>query len=127
VLSTTYAETANRVDLLRRYLHLGGGGQVWSNPTSVWTFAAALLLPYGYAAAVVVAIYGHILLRSRRHRLARSYQIVFGCATTLLGTGAAAMVQWVIGVRVADGGAAAAVMVLLALPHYLKPTELLEV
>ena len=118
VLSTTYAETANRVDLLRRYLHLGGGGQVWSNPTSVWTFAAALLLPYGYAAAVVVAIYDHILLRSRRHRLARSYQIVFGCATTLLGTGAAAMVQWVIGVRVADGGAAAAVMVLLALLGY---------
>ena len=122
VLSTLYAETANRVDLLRRYLHLGGRGhgqgQVWSNPTSVWTFAAALLLPFGYAAVVVAVIYGHILLRSRRHRLARSFLIVLGCATTLLGTGAAVAVQELTGVRLSDGGPGAAVVVLLALLGY---------
>jgi len=122
VLSTLYAETANRVDLLRRYLHLGGRGngqgKVWSNPTSVWTFAAALLLPFGYAAVVVAVIYGHILLRSRRHRLARSFLIVLGCATTLLGTGTAVAVQELTGVRLSDGGPVTAVVVLLALLGY---------
>jgi len=57
-LSTLFSETANRIDLLRRYLHLGVRDRAWSNPTSVWTFAAALLLPPGYAAVVVAVIYG---------------------------------------------------------------------
>jgi len=118
VLSTLYAETANRVDLLRRYLHLGGRGQVWSNPTSVWTFAAALLLPAGYAAAVAVVIYAHIFWRSRRHRLGRSYQIVFGATTTLLGIYAAITLQELTGVRISHGGVAAVGVVLFALLGY---------
>jgi len=117
-LSTLYAESANRVDLLRRYLHLGGRGGVWSNPTSVWTFCAALVLPAEYAALVVVVIYAHILLRSRRHRLGRSYQIVFGCTTTLLGTLVAIAVQTLAGVDLSQGGLAALVVVLLALAGY---------
>lgn len=122
VLSTLYAETANRVDLLRRYLHLGGRGhgqgQVWSNPTSVWTFAAALLLPAGYAAAVAVVIYAHIFWRSRRHRLGRSYQIVFGATTTLLGIFAAITLQELTGVRISHGGVAAVGVVMFALLGY---------
>lgn len=118
VLSTIYAESASRVDLLRRYLHLGGRGQVWSNPTSVWTFAAALVLPAGYAALMAMVIYGQIFLRSRRHRLGRSYQIVFGCTTTILGIFVAITIQELTGVRLSDGGFAAAVMVLLALGGY---------
>jgi diguanylate cyclase (GGDEF)-like protein len=117
-LSTLYAEAAHRVDLLRRYLHLGGKAQVWSNPTSVWTFAAALVLPAGFAALVVVVIYTHIFLRSRRHRLGRSYQIVFGCTTTLLGTMVAIGVQDLTGVGLSHGGLPALVVVLLALAGY---------
>jgi hypothetical protein len=117
-LSTLYAESAHRVDLLRRYLHLGRRARVWSNPTSVWTFAAALVLPTGYAAFVVVMIYAHIFLRSRRHRLGRSYQIVFGCTTTLLGTLLAIAVQGLTGVSLSHGGLVAVVVVLLALMSY---------
>jgi len=117
-LSTLFSETANRVDLLRRYLHLGVRDRAWSNPTSVWTFAAALLLPAGYAAVVVAVIYGHILLRSRRHRAARSYRIVVSCTTTLLGTYAAIALQGVLGIRLSNGGAEAALVALVALLGY---------
>jgi len=117
-LSTLFSETANRVDLLRRYLHLGVRDRAWSNPTSVWTFAAALLLPAGYAAVVVAVIYAHILLRSRRHKAARSYRIVVSCTTTLLGTYAAIALQGVLGIRLSDGGAEAALVALVALLGY---------
>ena len=117
-LSTLFSETANRVDLLRRYLHLGVRDRAWSNPTSVWTFAAALLLPAGYAAVVVAVIYGHILLRSRRHKAARSYRIVVSCTTTLLGTYAAIALQGALGIRLSDGGAEAALVALVALLGY---------
>ncbi len=117
-LSTLFSETANRVDLLRRYLHLGVRDRAWSNPTSVWTFAAALLLPAGYAAVVVAVIYAHILLRSRRHKAARSYRIVVSCTTTLLGTYAAIALQGVLGIHLSDGGAEAALVALVALLGY---------
>jgi len=117
-LSTLFSETANRVDLLRRYLHLGVRDRAWSNPTSVWTFAAALLLPAGYAAVVVAVIYGHILLRSRRHKAARSYRIVVSCTTTLLGTYAAIALQGALGIHLSDGGAEAALVALVALLGY---------
>ena len=117
-LGILYAETANRVDLLRRYLHLSTERKVWSNPTSVWTFAASLLLPFGYAAAVVAVVYGHIYLHARRHRLSRSYQIVFGCTTTLLGAGAAIGTQGLVGARLESGGPAAAAVVLMSLVAY---------
>ncbi len=117
-LSTLFSETANRVDLLRRYLHLGVRDRAWSNPTSVWTFAAALLLPAGYAAVVVAVIYAHILLRSRRHKAARSYRIVVSCTTTLLGTYAAIALQGALDIRLSDGGAEAALVALVALLGY---------
>jgi len=117
-LSTLFSETANRVDLLRRYLHLAVRDRAWSNPTSVWTFAAALLLPAGYAAVVVAVIYAHILLRSRRHKAARSYRIVVSCTTTLLGTYAAIALQGALGIRLSDGGAEAALVALVALLGY---------
>ena len=116
-LSTVFSEAVNRVDVLRRYLHLGDKDRPWSNPTSVWTFAAALLLPAGYAALVVAVIYGHILLRGRRHKSARAYRIVFGCASTLAGTFAAVAIEDVAGHRLDDGATAAAVA-LLALTVY---------
>jgi len=117
-LSTAFSETANRVELLRRYLHLGDKDRTWSNPTSVWTFAAALLLPAGYAVAVVLTIYGHILFRSRRHRTARPYRIVFSGATTILGVYAAIAIQGLIGIRLIHDSAFGAIAALLALVVY---------
>lgn len=118
VLSTVFSEATNRVELLRRYLHLGGRDRVWSNPTSVWTFAAALLVPLGYAAVVVAVIYAHLLMRSRRHRLAYPYKIIFGATLAFLGSAAAAGVQDIIGIRFVDTGAARAGVTLLALAGY---------
>src|SRR2546423_4806990 len=57
-----YAEAADRIERLRRYL---GSGQVWSDQISVWTFAGALLLPAGCAGLVVALSYAHVLWRGR--------------------------------------------------------------
>jgi diguanylate cyclase (GGDEF)-like protein len=110
-LSTLYAELADRVERLRR--HLGDGG-VWANQTSVWAFAGALVLPAGYAAIVVIAIYGHILVRDGLQRTARPHRVVFSCANTLLGTLAAVGVQNLTGERVLLHGDLDAAGVLVA-------------
>src|SRR5436853_419762 len=56
-----YAEAADRIERLRRYL---GSGQVWSDQISVWTLAGALLLPAGCAGLVVALSYAHVLVRA---------------------------------------------------------------
>jgi len=47
-----YAEAADRIERLKRYL---GSDRIWSNHTSVWAVAAALVLPAGLAAMMVTA------------------------------------------------------------------------
>ena len=59
ILCIGYAEAAARVERMRLYLTGGVATNARSNPTSVWTFAAALVLPAGYAVLVVAAIYTH--------------------------------------------------------------------
>jgi diguanylate cyclase (GGDEF)-like protein len=102
---------ADRVERLRRHL---GDGAVWANQTSVWSFAGALVLPAGYAAIVVIAIYGHILVRDGLQRTARPHRVVFSCANTLLGTLAAVGLQNLADERVLLNGDLSAAGVLAA-------------
>ncbi|MBW0119402.1 sensor domain-containing diguanylate cyclase [Pseudonocardia abyssalis] len=81
--------------------------------SSVWTFAAALLLPGCLATAVVLLVYLHLYLRAWRPSGFPVYRVVFSTATVVLAAHAA-------GVVVGLGGAAelfrsATGLVLLAL------------
>lgn len=65
VLSVIHSEAEDHTDRLRRN---GARRGAYADSQSVWTFAGALLLPAGYAALLIAFIYGHAMLRSRRHR-----------------------------------------------------------
>jgi Diguanylate cyclase, GGDEF domain len=58
--------------------------------SSVWTFAAALLLPPALASAVVAVVYLHLFLRVGRPSKVAAYKAVFNGATVLLAVHAAA-------------------------------------
>jgi diguanylate cyclase (GGDEF)-like protein len=86
-LGLVYTELASRLERFKRYL---GAGKVLSNQTSVWAFAAAVLLPAGYAGLLVVGIYVHLLAQRRGNQPGRIHRAVFSAATMVLATVAAA-------------------------------------
>jgi diguanylate cyclase (GGDEF)-like protein len=120
-LSAVFAEGCDRVDRIRRFL---GSDRAWVNATSVWSFAAVLSLPAGYAALLVAAIFGHTLVRSRRHRSVRPYRLIFTAATMVLATLAAAgtvdRVAALRGVGPHAGVAAAAVLAAMIVFHVVN-------
>ena len=71
--------------------------------SSVWTFAAAVLLPPIMASVVVVAIYGHLYVRVWRPSKIPAYRLVFSTATVLIAVHAAAAVVVAIGAPVPFG------------------------
>lgn len=72
-LAIAYVEVAGRVQRLTSYLGTGGIG---SNHRSVWTAAALVLLPPGWAAAVMAVIYAHALVWAWPDRAARPHRLV---------------------------------------------------
>ena len=124
VLSLGYAIAVDRVAVLRRYLQLGHRSAVWTNQTSIWTFAGALALPLGYACLLVLAIYGDILIRGWRHRSIRTYRVVFGITTALAGVMAANAVGRAFD---AKGGVAAQIELLAQLGAYTVSSLVLAV
>ncbi|MGI8760458.1 MAG: diguanylate cyclase [Jatrophihabitantaceae bacterium] len=98
-LSIGYAEFAARSERLTRYL---GSDRVFANPMSVWSFAALLTLPAGWAAALIALQYGHAMLQRRRDRSGRPYRVAF--------TAGAAMLAQLAAAAVLDNGVAATVL-----------------
>jgi diguanylate cyclase (GGDEF)-like protein len=89
------------------------------DPTSVWTFAAVLLLPAGYAALLVVLLYAHTMLRTRRDRSWYPHRVTFTGATIVLSVlTAAAINRWVSEMPHLPEGAARALGVLAALAAF---------
>jgi len=89
------------------------------DPKSVWTFAAVLLLPVGYAALVAVVLYAHTMLRTRRDRSWYPHRVAFtGAAIVLSVLTAGAINHWVGGMPHIPEGAARALGVLAALIAY---------
>jgi diguanylate cyclase (GGDEF)-like protein len=89
------------------------------DPKSVWTFAAVLLLPVGYAALVAVVLYAHTMLRIRRDRSWYPHRVAFtGAAIVLSVLTAGAINHWVGGMPHIPEGAARALGVLAALIAY---------
>ena len=85
--------------------------------TSVWTFAAALTLPFAFAAAVAVIVQGYGWLRSGEAR-APLYKHVYSTASVVLACGAASAV-------VASGGGLGSVVIPAALLVYTAVNSLL--
>jgi len=95
-LAIVYAEAADRIEQSKRYLN---HQRIWSNHTSVWAFAGALLLPAGYAGMLVVLIYAQHVLHGYRHQSIRPHRTLFTAATMVLATLAAAGL-----LQIVDGG-----------------------
>ena len=113
VLGVVHTELAVGVERIRlmvtRPTHVG--------LTSVWTFAAALTLPFAFAAAVAVIVQGYGWLRSGEAR-APLYKHVYSTASVVLACGAASAVA-------AAAGGLASVVIPAALLVYTAVNSLL--
>jgi diguanylate cyclase len=91
LLTIGYAELSNRSERMRRYL---GAGRPTPrpNPLSVWSFAALLVLPIGWAAAFIAVQYAHTLIQRRREQTSKPYRQVFVAAAAMLAQLTAAAV-----------------------------------
>ena len=70
----------------------------YQNMTSVWTLAAALVLPGGLAALVVVALYTHLWIRTwRRVRTTRLWKQMFSVSAVVLSCHTATGIEQLIG------------------------------
>ncbi len=86
-LAIGYAECAARIERLKRYL--GGGSKVFSDQLGVWTFAAALTVPAGWAAVLVVLVYAQVLIQRHREKSGPPYRVVFTAAAVMFSVLAA--------------------------------------
>ena len=68
-----------------RLRHWLGGDRVRADNLSVWTVAAALLVPAGYAGLLTALGSAYVVLRTGRGQGLRAYREVFSAATATLG------------------------------------------
>jgi diguanylate cyclase len=124
LVAAVHTELSVNAERLRRRI----AATRYINMTSVWTFAAALLLPPGLATVVVVVIYLHLYLRVARPSGTPPHRQVYSAATVLLAVHAVAGL-----LALVDGRAGAlatpqnAALVLGALVAYTAVNTLLVV
>jgi len=142
ILSVVHGELEDRTDRIRRSRAVDAP---YVDATSVWTFAAVLVLPAGYAALLVVLIYTHTIVRVRRNGSGHPHRSVFSGAAVVLSvlaarsadsalsrvghipTGAAQVVGVigaVVAYRLVNDGAIAAVLYLTTRPASMAHTLL---
>jgi diguanylate cyclase (GGDEF)-like protein len=88
-LSIGYSETAARSTRLQRYL---GSDKIFANPMSVWSYAALLTIPAGWAAMLIATQYAHSLWQRRRDASGTPHRVIFTAAATILAQLTAAVV-----------------------------------
>jgi diguanylate cyclase (GGDEF)-like protein len=121
VLSGLLAKIVDRIEHSHR--QLADGPTV--DATSVWIFAAALLLPAGCAAILTAAIYAFTLFRHRNDTAWHPHRILFNGATmTLCALTGATIYQAVERIEHLPAGAAAAAGALSALAGYRIVNEI---
>lgn len=113
-LAIGYTELARRSERIRRYLS-DSALRPNTNPMSVWSFAAVLTLPAGWAAAFVAAYYAHIQVHRALDHTGSPYRTAFTAAAAMLAQlAAAAMLTQRPGNSMLHGGAAAGLVALAA-------------
>ena len=85
LLSVVHTELATGIERIRRR----AAETSYFDLSSVWTFAAALLLPPALAAAVIAAVYLHLWQRVWRPAKVPLHRHVYTTATVVLAAGAA--------------------------------------
>jgi diguanylate cyclase (GGDEF)-like protein len=85
LLSVVHTELATGIERIRRR----AAQTSYFDLSSVWTFAAALLLPPALAAAVIVAVYLHLWQRVWRPAKVPLHRHLYTTATVVLAAGAA--------------------------------------
>lgn len=112
VLAIGYAESAARVVRLKCYL---GSGKAFSNQSSVWTFAAVLCVPAGWAAVLAIVIYIHVLVQRHRDKSGQPYRVVFTASTVMLSVLAGGTVLTAVGGGTLTGGLVQTTAVVVAM------------
>ena len=93
-LGITKEELTRHVERMRRRF----SDTPYQNMTSVWTLAAALVLPAGLAAVVVAALYAHLWIRTwRRVRTTRLWKSLFSVSAVVLSCHTATGIGQLIG------------------------------
>ena len=92
--SIIHSELSTRIERVRRRIGLEF---IQVNLTSVWTFAAALLLPPVIASTTVVALYAFLYFRVWRAAKSPFYRHVFSACTVILAVHAGAAINFVLG------------------------------
>ncbi|MGH8961808.1 MAG: diguanylate cyclase [Jatrophihabitantaceae bacterium] len=91
ILTICHTEIGKRAERVRRYL--GAGKPVpRPNQLSVWSFAALLILPAGWAAGFIVVQYGHAMIQRWREQTSKPHRQLFVAAAAVLAQLAAAAV-----------------------------------
>jgi len=85
VLGMVHIEAATGIERVRRRV----AATAYFDLSSVWTFAAALLLPVRLSALVVVVLYAHLWLRVWKPAGVPMYRLVYTAATVVLAAHAA--------------------------------------
>jgi diguanylate cyclase (GGDEF)-like protein len=94
VMGVAQAEMSRQIERVRRWM----GGQMHINVTSVWGIAGVVLLPSGWAALLIAALYGHLWVRVWRHVSTRpAHRVVASTAWVVLSCWAAAVVLHITG------------------------------
>jgi diguanylate cyclase (GGDEF)-like protein len=96
LLSVVHVEVATGIERVRRRV----ADTSYFDLSSVWTFAAAVMLPDALPAVVVAAVYLHLWLRVWKPSRVPLYRHLYTTATVLLAAHSAqAVVSWVGGVQ----------------------------
>jgi diguanylate cyclase (GGDEF)-like protein len=121
LLSVVHTELATGIERIRRR----AAETSYFDLSSVWTFAAALLLPPVLAAAVIAAVYLHLWQRVWRPAKVPLHRHLYTTATVVLAAGAAhAAVEWVRGLP-SPGDLAAIAAIAVAVLLYVTVNTLL--
>ncbi len=123
VLAVAYSEITYQMQRMRRFLV---GSAVLIGLHSVWAFAGVLILPIGYSAALVCALFLVAALR-RRQQKAVAYRLTYTGATVVLASLAAKVVATDIQpdiVGLPSGGLTAVAIVTAALVFFVVNTSL---
>jgi len=81
-LTALYAEGGDRIERLRRFVGYADN-RVTVEGSSQWCLAATLVLRPGLAGLFAVLVYGHALVRNRRHRSVQAYRLAYTGATAV--------------------------------------------
>jgi len=115
LLGIVHTEVAGTIERMRRRV----SGTSYYDLSSVWTFAAALLLPPPLTATVVVAVYLHLWVRVWRPAKSLLYRNVYTTAVVILAAQAAhTLVLGFGGARSWTGGATGLAILVLAVLTY---------